>query len=289
MIRRAIPSTTLSFHRLRVARGVGMWLGIIVIVAWSIAPFVWQVVTSFTPSNDLVQRTPQLIPSPATLAHYQNVFIERPFSQFVQNSIIVAGATTVTCLVLGSFAAYALARFRLRGKMLTLWTFLALSMFPQIAIVMPLYIVLRAAGLLNTYQGLVIPYVSFALPLTVWLLFGFFRTIPVDLDDAAKIDGANRLQILWHVTLPLAAPGLFTTAILVFIFAWNEFLFALSFMTTTDYQTIPVGIANFPVLYFVPWGDVAAASVVVTIPLVILVLLFQRRIISGLTAGGVKD
>ena len=174
------------------------------------------------------------------------------------------------------------------GKTVTLALVLAVSMFPQISIVSPLYLVLRELRLLNTYPGLVLPYLTFAMPLTIWLLVGFFRQLPAELEEAAFMDGASRLRTLWEVVLPLAAPGLATTAILTFLYSWNEFLFALSFALGPERYTVPVAIALFRGQYQVPWGEILAAAVVATVPVAVIVLVAQRRIVAGLTAGAVK-
>jgi multiple sugar transport system permease protein len=217
------------------------------------------------------------------------VFEVKQFQKYIFNSVIVVGCTTVLAVAIGSLCAYGLARFNVRRPMGVLGLILAVSMFPQIALVAPLYLTMRSLDLLNTYQGLIFIYVSFGLPLIVWVMYGYFRALPRSLDEAAKLDGAGPIRILWSILLPISAPGLVTTGLLAFIAAWNELMFALAFTSDIEHQTIPVGIANFTDLYFIPWGDVAAASVVVTVPLVALVLAFQRRIVAGLTAGAVKD
>jgi ABC-type glycerol-3-phosphate transport system permease component len=189
---------------------------------------------------------------------------------------------------LGALCAYAIARLRFRGKALLLAFVLAVSMFPQIAIVSPVYLALRAAGLLNSYPGLILPYLTFAMPLAIWFLVGFFRQLPVDLEEAALMDGAGRLRALRDVVLPLARPGLATTAILTFLYSWNEFLFALSFTLGPERYTVPVAITLFRGQYQVPWGQILAAAVVATAPVVAIVLIAQRRIVAGLTSGAVK-
>jgi ABC-type glycerol-3-phosphate transport system permease component len=189
---------------------------------------------------------------------------------------------------LGALAAYALARMRFRGKGLVLGLVLSVSMFPQISIVAPLYLLLRDLGLIDTYPGLVLPYLTFALPLAVWLLVSYFRQLPAELEDAAIVDGASRLRVLWEIVLPLAAPGIATTAILTFVYCWNEFLFALSFTVTYERQTVPVAVALFRGQFQIPWGQILAATIVTTLPVLVLVAAFQRRILSGLTAGSVK-
>jgi len=186
-------------------------------------------------------------------------------------------------------AAFALSRLQVRGRFGILMLILSVSMFPQIAIVGPLYLVATYLGLLDTYAVLIITYLSLCLPLVTWILFGYFETIPREIDEAARMDGVGVPGLLWRIILPIALPGLATTGLLAFITAWNEFLFALAFTSKIDHQTIPVGIANFTNLYYIPWGDIAAASAVVTFPLIVLVFIFQRHIIEGLTQGGVKE
>ncbi len=250
-------------------------------------PFYWAVVASVTPEATLFQ-APSLVPQTIVLDHYRALFTERDFWTPIRNSLIVAGATTALCITLGTLAAYALARLRFRGRSAVLGMLLAVTMFPQISIVSPLYMLLRALHLLDTYPGLVFPYLTFAMPLTVWLLTSYFRQLPRELEDAARVDGASRWQTFTRVLLPLAMPGVATTAILTFIYCWNEFLFALSFTLGPERWTVPVAIALFRGQYQVPWGQILAAAVVATAPVAALVLLFQRRIVQGLTSGAVK-
>jgi ABC-type glycerol-3-phosphate transport system permease component len=191
-------------------------------------------------------------------------------------------------VILGSLCAYALARLQFPGKVPLLGFILAVGMFPQISVVSPLYLLLRELRLINTYPGLVLPYLTFAMPLTVWLLVGFFRQLPGELEEAAMVDGASRMRAFWEVIVPLALPGIATTAILTFVYSWNEFLFALSFTLGPERQTVPVAIALFRGQYQIPWGQILAAAVVATAPVTLLVLAFQRRIVQGLTAGAVK-
>ncbi len=266
-----------------------LYLAAFGILVWSAAPFLWQVSTSFQLDRALTSPTPSLFPDPPTLQHFRNIFVVKQFQLYVLNSVIVATATTLLCLALGSLAAFALARLRVRGRFGILGLILSVSMFPQIAIVGPLYLITSDLDLLDTYTVLVIIYLALGLPLVIWVLFGYFDTIPRELDEAARMDGSGPIRLLLQIILPMSLPGLVTTGLLAFIASWNEFMFALAFTSNIGHQTIPVGIANFTNLYYVPWGDIAAASVVVTIPLVLLVLFFQRHIIEGLTQGAMKE
>jgi ABC-type glycerol-3-phosphate transport system permease component len=200
----------------------------------------------------------------------------------------VAGGTTVLAVSVGAVCAYALARLEFRGKTPMLAFVLAVSMFPQISIVSPLFLLLRSLGLLDTYRGLILPYLTFSMPLAIWLLTGFFRQLPADLEEAAFVDGAGRFRTLWEIVLPLARPALATTAILTFLYSWNEFLFALSFTFGPERHTVPVAIALFRGQYQVPWGEILAGAIVATVPVTFLVLIAQRGIMAGLTSGAIK-
>jgi ABC-type glycerol-3-phosphate transport system permease component len=262
-------------------------LGVAVLVLASLFPFYWAVVSSLSPEARLFER-PTLVPGELVLEHYRALFDERSFWLPIRNSLIVAGTTTLLCVTLGAFCAYAVARLQFRGKALILGFILAVTMFPQVSIVSPLYLLLRELRLINTYPGLVLPYLTFAMPLTVWLLVGFFRQLPRELEEAALVDGAGRLRTFWEIILPLSWPGLATTAIITFVYCWNEFLFALSFTLGLERWTVPVAIALFRGQYQVSWGQILAGAVVASAPVALLVLLFQRRIVTGLTAGAVK-
>jgi ABC-type glycerol-3-phosphate transport system permease component len=250
-------------------------------------PIGWAIAASFTPESDLFA-SPSLMPSSPSLEHYRALFGERAFLTPIRNSIVVAASTTALAVPIAALCAYALARLRLRGRRALLATILAVSMFPQISIVPPLYLALRAVGLLDTYPGLILPYLTFSTPVAIWILTGFFRQLPRDLEDAAALDGASRLRALRDIVLPLAAPGVAATAILVFLYSWNEFLFAFSFTLGPDRQTVPVAITLFRGRYQVPWGEILAAAVVATIPVALVVFAFQRRIVAGLTSGAMK-
>ncbi|AZO65897.1 carbohydrate ABC transporter permease [Mesorhizobium mediterraneum] len=268
---------------------IAIYLGALLILVWSGGPFIWQFSTSFQLDKALTSGSPSLIPAPFTLEHYYNAFIEKQLHRYVWNSLVVSLATTFLCLFVGSLAAFALSRLNVKGRFGILMVILSVSMFPQIALVGPLYLVATNLGLLDTYTALIITYLALGLPLVTWVLFGYFETLPREIDEAARMDGVSVPGLLWHIILPMSLPSLVTTGLLAFITAWNEFLFALAFTSNIDRQTIPVGIANFTNLYYVPWGDIAAASAVVTVPLIVLVLFFQRHIIEGLTQGGIKE
>jgi ABC-type glycerol-3-phosphate transport system permease component len=268
-------------------RKLGPTVALVLLILASAFPFYWTILASFTPEARLFQG-PSLIPRELITDHYRALFTQRDFWIPIRNSLIVAGSTTLFCVGVGALCAYALARLQFRGKALLLGFILAVGMFPQISVVSPLYMLLRELRLINTYPGLVLPYLTFAMPLTVWLLVGFFRQLPAELEEAAMVDGASRLRAFREVIVPLALPGLATTAILTFVYSWNEFLFALSFTLGPERQTVPVAIALFRGQYQIPWGQILAAAVVATAPVTLLVLAFQRRIVQGLTAGAVK-
>uniref|UniRef100_A0A7V4WL96 Carbohydrate ABC transporter permease n=1 Tax=Candidatus Caldatribacterium saccharofermentans TaxID=1454753 RepID=A0A7V4WL96_9BACT len=265
-------------------------LGVGVVVFFSLAPFLWQVVTSLKPSNEIFSRPVRYIPSHLDLSAYVKIFSRHPFARQILNSVFIACAGTFLCLFASSLASYALARLRLRGGRGFLLFLLFLSLFPPVVLIVPLYEMVSTFGLMNNYLALIIPYAALNVPFATWVLTSFFRQIPEALEDAAKVDGLSRLGILVRIILPLSAPALATTAILVFIFCWNEFLLALTFMTRATSRTVPVGIAMLSGAsqYEIPWDQISAATVLTTLPLVAFVVLFQRRIVEGLTAGAVK-
>ncbi len=254
----------------------------------SIFPLIWIFKMSIITRSELFQSPPTLLPNNPIGAEYAQIFGDAAFQQALINSVIISGVTTVICLFFGSIAAYAIARLRFGLKGIIMTLILAISFFPGVAIIAPLFIQFSTFGIIDTLASVIITDVVFALPLTVWLLVAFFRELPRDLEEAAKVDGATTIQAFRKVIVPLAAPGVFTTAILTFIFAWNEFLFATTFLLTPETQPVTVVIPNFASQYTTDYGAQAAAAVVVTVPLVIMVLIFQRRIVSGLTAGAVK-
>jgi multiple sugar transport system permease protein len=261
-----------------------------VILLWCLFPFFWLIMTSLK-QGDRALNSPDLFRGPFGLGNYRAVF-EQSFHLNLRNSLVVAGVTTILCVVIGSLCAYAIASLPIKRKVLLLSGVLAVSLFPPVALVPPLYEVWRALGLLNTWEGLYIPYTAFTLPLTIFILTTFFASIPRDLADAAKVDGATPFQAFYKIVFPLAAPGVFAAAIIIFVHAWNEFLLASTFAPRNPEvaQTVPVAIAAFTgaVEFQRPIGTITAACVVVTIPMIIVALVFQRRIVAGLTAGGLK-
>ena len=261
---------------------------LVIFVFVSIFPLLWVFKMSIVTKAELYATPPTLLPQNLSGAEWAQVLGDSTFQQALINSTIIATVTTVICLFFGSIAAYAISRLRFRFKSAVMTLILAISFFPAVAIIAPLFIQYTQLGLIDTYASVIITDTVFALPLTIWLLVAFFRELPVDLEDAARVDGATTIQAFRKVIVPLAAPGVFTTAILTFIYAWNEFLFANTFLFDESTQPVTVVIPNFATIYTVDYGAQAAASVIVTVPLVILVLIFQRRIVSGLTAGAVK-
>ncbi len=265
---------------------------VVAILIYTMFPFYWAVKSSFTPTNELFKTPVEYWPNNPTLDQYRTVFRNNVFVQALLNSTIVAGSVTILSLIVGAFGAYALGRFRFRGRNTMLYLVLSMTMFPQIAVLGSLYTMVNRLGLFNRLGALVLTYLIFTLPFTVWVLTNFFKAMPNELEEAAYVDGATPFQTFYKVLLPLAAPGLVTTGLLAFIAAWNEFLYALSFTQTPDRYTVTLAIFNFAPQtsggFEIPWGPIMAATVVVTVPLVVLTLIFQRRIMAGLTAGAVK-
>jgi multiple sugar transport system permease protein len=271
------------------ARRASTWALVnLVVVVCALFPVFWLLMLSLKKPSTISDG--RLIPSSWSFENYKGIFEQDVFNKALVNSIGIALISTVIAVVFASMAAYAIARLDFPGKRLMLTASLAIAMFPPVALVGPLYNLWRNIGLYNTWPGLIIPYMTFTLPLGIYTLSAFFREIPWDLEQAAQVDGATPAQAFRKVIAPLAAPGMFTTAILVFIFAWNDFLFAFSLTSTTAAQTVPAAIALFPGAsqFSQPTGSIAAAAMVVTIPIIVMVLFFQRRIVAGLTAGAVK-
>lgn len=275
---------TSSARAFKVAYAVGL----IVFLAIVVFPFYWILATSLKGFDAIYTYPPQFIPLRPTLANYRDVFVQLPFATYLKNSFIVSTVATLITVFAGSLAAYSIARILVKQRGKVLFIFLLVSMFPGIIIISPMFRVFMELNWLNSYQALVIPNVALALPLTLWILTAFFTQLPLELEEAARVDGCSRLQALSRIVVPLAAPGVFTAAILAFIATWNDFLFSLIFNTRDEVRTATVGLVLFPGQYTYPWGDITAATVLITMPLVVMVLLLQRWIIAGLTAGAVK-
>jgi multiple sugar transport system permease protein len=271
------------------ARQYSGWsAAIFVVVVVSLVPVVWILMLSLKTSASATDGS--FIPHHWTLSNYSDIFKAGIFTSALRNSIGIALISTALAVVIASAAAYAIARLDFPGKRAILAVSLGVAMFPQISLVGPLYNLWRQVGLYDTWPGLIIPYMTFALPLSIYTLSAFFREIPWELEQAAQVDGATPFQAFRRVIVPLATPGLVTTFIIVFIICWNDFVFAISLTSTTSAETVPAAISSFPGVsqFTVPYGDIAAAAVVVTVPVLLLVLFFQRRIVAGLTAGAVK-
>jgi trehalose/maltose transport system permease protein len=280
---------------------VPFWTLIALIFIYALFPFYWALRSAFTPDPALFATPIQYIPHHPTLQHFRDVLSSDFFRRALLNSTIVAGSVTLISLTIGSVAAYALGRFRFRGKSPVLYLMLSMTIFPQIAILGALYTMFSGFHIIgpidfpklyDTEWALIFSYLIFTLPFTIWVLTGFMRALPADLEEAAYVDGATPLQVFYKVLLPLIAPGLVTTGLLAFIAAWNEYLFALSFIQTPSKYTVPVAITSFTGAsgnaFQTPWGQLMAATVVVTVPLIVATLLLQKRILAGLTAGAVK-
>lgn len=283
-----------------------LWLGIIFTILFCLSPILWQLLTSIKTNQEISAIPTVYFPTRITFSHYQSLWNDKKFFfnllnliqierfplivAYLFNSALVAVVSTFLCLALGSPAAYALARLKLPGENIILAGVLIVTLFPYVLLFLGLLEIISAIGLGNNYLALIIPYTAINLPLTILVMRSFFQQLPKDLEDAAKVDGYKTIPMLLNILLPMTIPALVTTGILTFIFAWNEYIFALTFITRESMKTIPVATAQLgsTTLYEIPYGGIAAATVLGTLPLVILVLLFQRRIVQGLTAGAVK-
>ncbi len=275
---------------MRGRNAAGIWAGFVLILVWCLLPVVWILSLSFKPVSETTVGSPQFLPKTWTVQNYKDIIANPDFTKALLNSFGIALISTALAVLFATFAAYAIARLEFRGKRLVLSLALAIAMFPVVSLVGPLFDMWRSVGLFNTWPGLIIPYMSFTLPLAIWTLSAFFREIPWEMEQAAQVDGATSWQAFRKVIVPLASPGVFTAAILTFFFAWNEFVLAISLTSTTAARTVPAQLSYFvgPDPFNPPYSQLATASVVVTIPVIIIVLLFQRRIVAGLTAGAVK-
>jgi multiple sugar transport system permease protein len=264
----------------------GVTISTLVTVLFILIPLYWLVVSSFNAPTNL--DVPRLFPSSLSGANYSNAFVAYDFGIYFRNSIIVTISTTAIVLVLGTLAGYALGRLPMRGKFTTMVTLLIISVFPAVAVLAPLYLLLREIGWLDSYQALILVYTAFNLPFAIWILRNYMIGIPKEMEETGRIDGASALRTVWSIVLPQALPGLFTAGIFCFTACWTEFLFALTFNPSNNFRTIPVGIAEFGGNFQVPYGTIFAASVVAVVPIGVLVFIFRKFVISGLTSGAVK-
>jgi multiple sugar transport system permease protein len=269
-------------------RPLFMWIAVVFICVFCLFPFYWLINVSLKTGTDLSQA--DLLPPSPTLDNYSSIFKNNDFTSALRNSTIVTTVTTILALIVGSFAAYALARLRFPRKFMILAIILSISTFPAIAIAAPIFKLWTEFGLYDTYIGLILPYLTFALPLAIYILTSFFKEIPKELEEAALVDGATYFQAFRKIVLPLAAPGLVTAGLLTAFFVWNEFLLAETLTSSPKAFTVPVSVANFTgsQKFEIPLGTISAASVVITVPLVLAVIIFQKRIVAGMTAGAVK-
>ncbi|MEH2090593.1 carbohydrate ABC transporter permease [Nostoc sp.] len=287
----AVPTTPKRTGKTKFSlKKILLFIIVVLIVLFSLAPALWQLLTSFKVNEDIAAVPTVYFPTRFTFNHYIELFTRRPFWRYIFNSAFVSITSTAVALAIGAPAAYALARLRPWGEKVILASILIVTLFPGILLFLGLLEIIQALKLGNNYLALIIPYTAINLPLTILVLKSFFEQLPKDLEDSARVDGYNTFQLLWQIVLPMTLPALVTTGILTFIFAWNEFIFALTFMTREELKTIPVAAAQLggATIYEIPYGPIAAATVVGTLPLILLVLFFQRRIVQGLTAGAVK-
>lgn len=263
-------------------------IALVLVVLYALFPVLWILSLSFKPTSDI--QDGNFIPKTWTLDNYRGIFATDEFTRALINSIGVGLITTVLAVIVGTMAAYAIARLTFPGKSVILGISLLIAMFPQVSLVSPLFDIERKFGLFDTWAGLILPYITFALPMAIFILSSFFKEIPWELEKAAQMDGATPFQAFRLVVAPLAIPGIVTAAILVFIFAWNDFLLAVSLTSTEAARTVPAAMANFTgsSQFEEPTGSIAAAAIVITIPIIVFVIIFQRRIVAGLTSGAVK-
>ena len=270
----------------RVINGVN--ISTLVVVVFIAAPLYWLIASSFKTPAAMGASPPQFFPNPVSGANYSQAFKQYDFGVYFRNSLIVSLLATALVLVFATAAGYALGRLPMRGKFTLMVTLLIISLFPAIAVIAPLYVLLKDVGWLNSYQGLIVPYTAFNLPFAIWIMRNYMLGIPKEMEETGRIDGAGPLRTVWSIVLPMALPGVFTAGIFCFTACWTEFLMALTFNPVNNYKTIPVGIATFGTALEVPYGTIFAASVVAVVPIGILVFIFRKFVISGLTSGAVK-
>jgi multiple sugar transport system permease protein len=261
---------------------------LVIIVIIMVFPFIWMVSTALKPPEEVFAPIPHWIPLTPTLTNFYHIIFEMPFPRYFLNSVLVGLITMFVALVVTVFAGYALSRYNFRGKTTFSMWLLVSQMFPPVLLIIPIFVLMLKLGLVNTYPALIITYATFALPFSTWMLKAYFDTVPIDLEDAAKVDGCNQIQALTKIILPLAAPGIVTVALFIFILSWHEFMFALTLTSTTEMRTLPVGISLTLGEYRTLWGSLMAGSVFVTAPVVVFFVYLQRYIVQGLTLGAVK-
>lgn len=277
-----------SSRRFEAALDTLAWLLVAGVVTFSVFPLLWTLVTSLKLEEDIVTSALQYLPRRVTLQNYVTLWRQSGFPTLMTNSLVVTSTTGLICLVIGSLAAYSFSRYRFRGRSKLLVFYLVIRMFPVVLMIIPLFVMMRSLGLLDTRFGLALAYTTFLLPLSIWMLKGFFDAIPAELEEAARIDGCTRLGALWRVVLPLARSGMATTAVFIAIAAWNEFLFALMMTTSQGSRTWPVGMQLMVGEFQLPWGPLSAGGIISIVPIIVFFAIIQQSLVRGLTAGAVK-
>jgi multiple sugar transport system permease protein len=272
----------------RLPRRAVVWAAAAIVAINGFVPAIWVLLTSLKSESELMRLPITVLPAAPTLGNYVRVFVDQPILLFLWNSVMVATLSTLLCIVVSALAAYALVRLRVPAPGVILAVLMGIAMFPLISLVVPLFQTMRGLGLLNTWPALVLPYAVLSMPVCTMVLVSFFQDIPADIENAAMIDGCSRIGALWHVVIPLTAPGVFTAAILAFVNAWDEFLLALTLSSRVTSRTLPVGITLYQGEFSFPWPIISAALVVAIVPISILIAVFQDRVVGGLTAGGMK-
>lgn len=263
-------------------------LAVVFVVLFVSLPLYWLIASSFKSPEAIGASPPQYIPNPISVSNYTSAFVHYGFAQYFANSVIVTLVATALVLILGSLAGYGLGRLPMRGKFSILLLLLMISVFPEIAVISPLYLLMRELGWLDSYQALIVPYTAFNLPFAIWIMRNYFLGVPPEMEETARLDGASALRTYWSIILPQSLPGIFTAAVFTFTACWTEFLMALTFNNSNSFRTIPVGIALFGSPNVIPYGTIFAASVVAIVPIGILVFIFRKSVVSGLTSGAVK-
>lgn len=271
-----------------VTEAVGFYVLVLFLLFYSFFPSLWLLLTSLKKTRQIIRVPIEFFPDPVVFSQYRQVFEKAPFKHFILNSVIVSVSATLLTIFIATLASYALARLNVPGENVILVSFLLVSTFPLIALMVPLFKIFQELHILNTYWALILPYTVFSLPISIWILTTFFRDIPDGLEEAARIDGCSRVGALVRVIFPLSAPGVATAAMISFVNSWNEFTLAFSLMSDKTKYTLPVGITFLKDQYAVPWGLISSGIIIAIVPLVFLIIFFQKKLISGLTAGAIK-